>query len=167
MADESQFLALLQRHPDDREARAVYADWLEEQGDLQRAKLLRLHLALWSGKTRKKQREDLLALGNKLAPEWLAIVNYPRIEDTSWTGSNSTEIAQFVLRFLPGGAFDYVQPHDNTAGTWQQVGNIILVEVNKYSKREGVIANDEMRGSAWNVDGLAWKWTADKLRDEE
>jgi uncharacterized protein (TIGR02996 family) len=166
MADESQFLALLQRHPDDREARSVYADWLEEQGDLQRSKLLRLHLALWSGKTRKKQREDLLALGEGLAPEWLAVVSYPRIEDTSWAGSNSTELHRFVLRFLPGGAFDYVQPHDNTAGSWQQVGNIILVDVNQYSKREGVIAGDEMRGSAWNIDGLAWKWTADKLSDD-
>ena len=165
MADESQFLALLERHPDDREARSVYADWLEEQGDLRRAKLVRLHLALWQGKTRKKQREELLALGDGLPAEWLAIVNYPKINDTSWAGSNSTELHRFVLRFLPGGAFDYVQPHDNTAGSWQQVGNIILVDVNQYSKREGVIAGDEMRGSAWNIDGLEWKWTAELLPD--
>ena len=166
MADESQFLALLERHPDDLEARSVYADWLEEQGDLQRAKLLRLHRAIWGGKSRRRQREDLLALGEGLDPDWLAIVNFPHLIDSSWVGDNSTEWHRFILRFLPGGAFDYVQPEDNTAGSWRQVGNVILVDVNQYSKREGVIIGTEMRGSAWNLDGLAWKWTATRLPDE-
>ncbi|MEJ7596997.1 MAG: TIGR02996 domain-containing protein [Kofleriaceae bacterium] len=166
MADESRFLAILTERPDDLAARSVYADWLEEQGDLKRAKLLRLHAAIWDGKARKKQRDELLALGTGLDAHWLAIVAYPRILDTSWTGSNSTELDQFILRFLPGGAFDYIQVHDTTAGTWHQIGNVILVDVNQYSKREGVIAGDEMRGSSWNVDGLAWKWTATRLGDD-
>ena len=165
MADDSQFLAILTRHPDDLAARSVYADWLEEQGDLQRAQLLRLHAAVWDGKARKKQRDDLLALGAGLDPAWLAVVAYPKIIDTSWSGRNSTEVDQFILRFLPGGAFDYVQVHDTTAGTWQQIGNVILVDVNQYSKREGVIAGDEMRGRSWNIDGLAWNWVATRLDD--
>jgi large subunit ribosomal protein L7/L12 len=44
---EQRFLAAIQANPDDREAREVYADWLEERGD-ERGEYLRLEAQLHS-----------------------------------------------------------------------------------------------------------------------
>lgn len=45
-ATEQRFLDALRHRPDDAEARAVYADWLEEHGHAARAEFLRLQLAV-------------------------------------------------------------------------------------------------------------------------
>ena len=69
MADdpEQTFLAAIAANPNDAEARAVYADWLEERGD-PRGDYLRLEALLHDGPAR------LLELTKQLAPSWLAAV---------------------------------------------------------------------------------------------
>src|SRR5687768_13842732 len=50
--DGASLLAYCHQHPDDDQARLVYADWLEEQGDQPQAEFIRLQLrraALWEG----------------------------------------------------------------------------------------------------------------------
>src|SRR5262245_15431683 len=46
MTYDSAFLAAIQEAPDDDAPRLVYADWLEEQGDADRAEFVRLQCAL-------------------------------------------------------------------------------------------------------------------------
>lgn len=166
MIDDAYFLDLVRADPGDRDARSSYADWLEGQGELQRARLLRVHLELWSAaKATKRQRSALLALGKGLPGDWLAATAYPRLLDTSWIGLNGTEIGTFILRFLPGGDFDYVQKEDITEGTWRQVGNIVYIDVNSYSQREGIIVGDEISGTVSNIAGMKWRWSASLLDD--
>jgi uncharacterized protein (TIGR02996 family) len=64
---EQTFLAAIAANPNDAEARAVYADWLEERGD-PRGDYLRLEALLHDGPAR------LLELTKQLAPSWLAAV---------------------------------------------------------------------------------------------
>ena len=64
---EQKFLAAITANPDDAEARAVYADWLEERGD-PRAEYLRLEALLYAGPAR------FVALMQHLSPQWLAMV---------------------------------------------------------------------------------------------
>lgn len=46
MSDESAFLAAIIAQPDDDTLRLVYADWLDEQGDADRAEFIRLQIRL-------------------------------------------------------------------------------------------------------------------------
>lgn len=64
---EQKFLAAIAANPNDAEARAVYADWLEERGD-PRAEYLRLEALLYAGPAR------FVALMKQLDPRWLAAV---------------------------------------------------------------------------------------------
>jgi large subunit ribosomal protein L7/L12 len=61
---EQRFLAAIQANPDDREAREVYADWLEERGD-ERGEYLRLEAQLHSIPVR------LAVLRASVDPAWL------------------------------------------------------------------------------------------------
>src|SRR4051812_19714689 len=52
MSDGASLLAYCHLHPDDDQARLVYADWLEEHGEADRAELVRVQVArsrLWEG----------------------------------------------------------------------------------------------------------------------
>jgi large subunit ribosomal protein L7/L12 len=64
---EQRFLAAIQANPDDREAREVYADWLEERGD-ERGEYLRLEAQLHSIPVR------LAVLRASVDPVWLVQV---------------------------------------------------------------------------------------------
>jgi large subunit ribosomal protein L7/L12 len=61
---EQRFLAAIQANPDDREAREIYADWLEERGD-ERGEYLRLEAQLHSIPQR------LAVLRATVDPSWL------------------------------------------------------------------------------------------------
>lgn len=60
MSDHQPFLAEICQHPDDDVPRLVYADWLEERGDL-RADFIRLQCKLAQLPTHDAQRTDLEA----------------------------------------------------------------------------------------------------------
>ena len=46
MSDEASLLAYVYQHPEDDSARLVYADWLEEHGDIERADFIRVQVEL-------------------------------------------------------------------------------------------------------------------------
>jgi uncharacterized protein (TIGR02996 family) len=77
--DESLFAAL-RAHPEDETLRLVYADWLEERGDL-RGEWLRTQVALdrltaegrWDATLADRRRQ----LGTVIDPVWLAVARLP------------------------------------------------------------------------------------------
>ncbi len=66
MSDEAGFLRAIQENPEDDDARLVYADWLEERGDM-RGEYLRLEHQLVQIPLRLAQ------LRQHIDPAWLAI----------------------------------------------------------------------------------------------
>jgi uncharacterized protein (TIGR02996 family) len=68
MTQEADFIRQLQEHPDDDDTRQVYADWLEEGGDV-RAEYLRLEHLLRTIPRRLAQ------LREQLDPSWVASVS--------------------------------------------------------------------------------------------
>jgi uncharacterized protein (TIGR02996 family) len=71
MSDEKVFLDALRKDPDDDDARLVYADWLEERGDV-RAEYLRLEYQL------PRVLRRLAELQAQLDPAWLKAVGRRR-----------------------------------------------------------------------------------------
>jgi len=68
MADEKEFLDAIQANRDDEASRLVYADWLEENNEIERAEFLRLEAQLERIQPRVEE------LRGRLDKEWLAIV---------------------------------------------------------------------------------------------
>jgi uncharacterized protein (TIGR02996 family) len=75
MSKEARFLQLLEADPLDDVTRAVYADWLEESGDVKRGEFLRLQLAVGKlpaqSQERRVAQERLGALRARLEASWL------------------------------------------------------------------------------------------------
>jgi uncharacterized protein (TIGR02996 family) len=81
---EEAFLARLRQRPDDEDNRAVYADWLEEQGRAVEAAFLRQQAALKklsSGDTKfGAASSELRKMAHKVDPKWRRLVAYAPIE---------------------------------------------------------------------------------------
>lgn len=80
------FLRGILDDPKDNDSRLVYADWLEEQGDLvstRKAEYLRTTVAVSTDATKneKGQRKRLRRLAAQLDPKWLAVVSKLAIEN--------------------------------------------------------------------------------------
>jgi uncharacterized protein (TIGR02996 family) len=79
MGAEESFLGTLQTDPRDDVTRSVYADWLEDRGDNDRAEFLRLQLAakalLSEQPARSKAQERLSELRYRLDAGWLSAVD--------------------------------------------------------------------------------------------
>lgn len=79
------FLQTLTETPKDDDARLVYADWLEERGELLKAEFLRITVSLNTEKRsrgkRKTQRNRLQELAAQLDTDWLAVVSRLKIEN--------------------------------------------------------------------------------------
>ena len=73
MNDEDNFLRAIQADPDDAMLRLVYADWLEEQGDV-RGEYLRLTHQLTQFPSRLQQ------LKSQIDPNWLTVLESGRIK---------------------------------------------------------------------------------------
>ncbi len=71
MCDEAAFLGAIQDDPRDDATRLVYADWLEDQGDI-RAEYLRLEHQL------ERIPARLAELRGQIDPDWLERVSRPR-----------------------------------------------------------------------------------------
>jgi uncharacterized protein (TIGR02996 family) len=75
MSPEDAFLAEIVEHPDDDAVRLVYADWLDERGDIDRADFIRVQIQRARldeddpAQADLERREQLLLKGH---PEWLA-----------------------------------------------------------------------------------------------
>ncbi|HEY5937160.1 MAG TPA: TIGR02996 domain-containing protein, partial [Kofleriaceae bacterium] len=174
MADDRRFLELVGERPDDFDLRMVYADWLEETGELGRASFLRDQLALFRS---VPDDPDLLtrgsalrALGESLPADWIASVSFPALAGTVWSGRDSMK-KRLVLRFLPTGTLSYTQ--DDTSrtfenGTWRQIGNVAIAETNgHYADYQGVVTGDSLRGASHNVVNFSWTWELERTFDPQ
>jgi uncharacterized protein (TIGR02996 family) len=75
MSDEAAFLAAIIANPDDDTPRLVYADWLDENGDPDRAEFIRLQIDSARGLTDRRKiavRDRLEELEKANRDEWLA-----------------------------------------------------------------------------------------------
>jgi uncharacterized protein (TIGR02996 family) len=83
MPVEDAFLADIRDHPDDDTPRLIYADWLEEQGDV-RCEFLRLEIRLAGMEPRSRESRRLRARLRKLRSEidanWLALLDRAPVE---------------------------------------------------------------------------------------
>lgn len=73
----------------DHATRVVYADWLEEQGDHERAEFVRLQdqlLELPGGDAREVAIDRALQIAGRLDPAWRVLVARPRIRNCARTG---------------------------------------------------------------------------------
>ena len=59
LMEDAEFIAEIQANPTDHMARLVYADWLEDQGDL-RAEYVRLDVELVSGSGTSNDLQDTM-----------------------------------------------------------------------------------------------------------
>ena len=153
--------ALVEKHPD-VDTVMVYADWLEERGDMQRAKFLRLQEQLRNLKVSHPKLLDrgreLYELGEKLPADWVRDVTHPKLAGTVWDGKDDD--GPLTLRFLDTGFVNYTQPSGTFEnGKWIQIGLCVAMETNAhYADYFGVIVGEWMRGAAHNIVDAKWKW---------
>ena len=78
---------------------------------------------------------------------------------TAWRGTASNGSAHEIT-FLDGGRlrFATLGQQGETQGTWEQRGEVVSFEVNRYSQWSGTLNGDTMEGSARNPTGAAWTW---------
>jgi uncharacterized protein (TIGR02996 family) len=87
MSEDAAFLRTIADRPDDQVSRAVYADWLDEQGDpasAARAEFLRLEAELADLPEKARQPalvNRLRRLARRLDSAWLAVVSRRPIEN--------------------------------------------------------------------------------------
>src|SRR5262245_43167356 len=98
------FLRGILDDPKDYGSRLVYADWLDEQGDLvsmRKAEFLRTTVALATEATKNKkgQRKRLRRLAGQLDPKWLAVVSNLAIENCAGKRAQNESQRGYLVRF--------------------------------------------------------------------
>jgi uncharacterized protein (TIGR02996 family) len=81
--DDRAFIRAIFADPCDDAPRLVYADWLDERGDI-RGRFLRLELelaGLLNPPTGAAAVEELRDVAREIDPKWIALVDRPRIEN--------------------------------------------------------------------------------------
>src|SRR5207344_2104774 len=85
-ATDAAFLRAILAHPDDDAPRLIYADWLDEQGDADRAEFIRLQVQLSRMPTGDPDRGPMYARSRELEQshrvEWLN--RLPQFDDVHW-----------------------------------------------------------------------------------
>ena len=166
---DAQLLALVEQQPDDADAILVYADWLEEVGDLPRAGFLRQQQAIRAMRVSHpkllERGRALHELGKTLPESWVASVTHPKVIGTAWDGRDDD--GTLVLRFLANGFVNYTQPsgtYEN--GRWEQVGITVAMETNAhYADYFGVIVGHVLRGNAHNIVDHKGRWKVKRTSD--
>jgi len=146
----------------DADAILVYADWLEERGDVPRSTFLRLQQQLRACRVAHpkllERGRTLFDLGKTLPPAWIADVTHPKLAATAWDGRDDD--GPLVWRFLANGFVNYTQPsgtYEN--GRWEQVGITVAMDTNAhYADYFGVVIGDVIRGNAHNIVEHEWRW---------
>jgi uncharacterized protein (TIGR02996 family) len=166
VSEEAALLALL-RDPNDAVARVVYADWLEESGNVSRAELLRATHALeqmtLDSQLVVEQARALIEAREREDAAWLAAVDRRALlVGTVWaTKSNSGEAA--LIAFHPDGKATFRRATGSWPGTWATMGNAVSFTINDYSPHVGVYFGDRMTGAAWNRANQKWTWGAVRM----
>jgi hypothetical protein len=86
------------------------------------------------------------------------------IAGSSWNVvETDTEGSRDIFNFLADGTLSYsYQNGSYTNGTWKQYGDAIYIEMNKkFVEYRGRISGTHIEGTASNVKGNTWTWTAD------
>jgi len=88
--------------------------------------------------------------------------NVVSLDGTTWIVAE-TNGDNDIFNFLPGGTLSYsYQNGSYTNGTWKQDGDSVYIEMNhKYVEYHGKISGSHIDGTASNVKGHHWTWTAD------
>jgi len=159
---DAELRGLVEAHPTDVDSILVYADWLEERGDIPRATFLRMQQQLRGTKVSHpkllEKGRTLYELGKSLPGEWIAAVTHPKLAGTAWDGRDDD--GALVWRFLANGFVNYTQPsgtYEN--GRWEQIGITVAMDTNAhYADYFGVIIGDVIRGNAHNIVDHKWRW---------
>jgi osmotically-inducible protein OsmY len=95
-------------------------------------------------------------------PPTSANVSVASLAGTSWTVVE-TDGDRDIFNFLADGTLSYsYQNGSYTNGTWKQDGDSIYIQMNnKYVEYQGRITGTHIEGTASNVKGNHWTWTAD------
>ncbi|HMP57931.1 MAG TPA: hypothetical protein PKD86_01150 [Gemmatales bacterium] len=82
---------------------------------------------------------------------------------TTWEGKDS-DGDSFSYRFLPGGILEYSAGGSTGEGTWKQDGAKATFETsNRYAEMTVTISGTTMAGSATNIEGRSWRFTARRV----
>lgn len=167
---EKGFLDTLRENSRDVTSLLVYADWLDDAGEADRCRFLRMQqqvMEMTHGQTDfLSLSQQLLALGLTLPLEWVNIVSRPRLLGTVWTGSSS-EGRAYTFRYLDPVKLNYTSPSGTFLnGTWRQIGNCVQMEMNNhYADYQGFIAGDEIRGKGHNITQHHWGFIVHRTTD--
>lgn len=170
MTEEKAFLSILRRRPKDLLTMRVYADWLDEHDQPDRAEFLRVQLEAMGMRPSQRglvtRSRRLLALGRQFPAAWLLVVNRPRLDKTAWVGRSSSD-GFCIYRYLPKGVLNYTTmsaTYQN--GTWWQIGNQVFMETNDhYADYQGTIAGGTISGRASNIANHDWTWVVSLTTD--
>lgn len=81
MSDEPALLAAIRAHPDEDTPRLIYADWLDENGQPERAEFIRLRCLPEPGEEQEGRAIDLEAQNRG---RWLAWLGVPQFTEATW-----------------------------------------------------------------------------------
>ena len=85
------------------------------------------------------------------------------LEGTAWAGTDSDGDA-YVYRFNPAGQYGFTSPsgtYNDSSDTWSQTGDQVTMSTSGgYSTYHGTIVGDSISGTASNIRGHSWTWTA-------
>jgi uncharacterized protein (TIGR02996 family) len=107
--DDRAFIRAILADPSDDAPRLVYADWLDERGDM-RGRFLRLEVelaGLLNPPAGAQALVELRGLAGEIDPKWIALIDRPRIENCD------TERPHF--RFQCPKTWEQLEPTDNEA----------------------------------------------------
>jgi uncharacterized protein (TIGR02996 family) len=130
MNDEAGFLTAIRATPEDDATRLVYADWLEDRGDV-RGDFLRLHLAMKSLSPDHVQRvngeHELSELRSSIDPAWLGVVEPEHIllqDDANYPPA--CECVESLERDRkPQVPNFHVEGQDTECGAWKRLLELI------------------------------------------
>ncbi|MGO9316968.1 MAG: hypothetical protein ACLPXT_02885 [Terracidiphilus sp.] len=97
-------------------------------------------------------------------PASSANVGVASIAGSSWNVvETDTEGSRDIFNFLADGTLSYsYQNGSYTNGTWKQDGASVYIEMNnKFVEYRGRISGSHIEGTASNIKGNHWTWTAD------
>jgi len=86
------------------------------------------------------------------------------LSGTSWSVvETDSDASRDIFNFMPDGTLAYsYQNGSYTNGTWKQDGSSIYIEMNhKFVEYKGRITGTHIDGTASNIKGENWTWTAD------
>jgi uncharacterized protein (TIGR02996 family) len=153
VSEEEAFLKAIAECPGDDASRLVYADWLDDHDLPQQAAFLRAECATATGKPMHPRVCRRYA--KALPAAWLRAVGRPSIAGTVWVSEDDSGPAR--IRFHADGTLSFqrfahgVDPAAPSGsqpkavpGKWQQVGSVVLFNVNDFSDHFGRLNGGQM-----------------------